>query len=60
MYCVLVTVSVRNDFRCDQFIEWMDGLELTIQQLKEESASTPEYRQTLESFQVLRGCMIHV
>jgi len=30
----------------------MDGLELTIQELKEESALAADYRQTLEKFQV--------
>jgi len=36
----------------------MDGLELTIQNLKEESASAQEYRQTVEKFQVANDLLL--
>jgi len=36
----------------------MDGLELVIQELKEESASTPDYRQTVDKFQVLNAVLL--
>jgi len=36
------------------FVDWMDDLELSISSLKQESLSTPEYRKTLEKFQVYK------
>jgi len=41
----------------ERFSKWLDGVELTIQQLMEESVSASEYHQTLEKFQVKNDCL---
>jgi len=38
----------------------MDELELTIQELKQETTSTPDYRQTVEKLQVANDLILLV
>jgi len=44
--------------RMKKLSDWMDEVELTIQDLKEESSSTVDYRQALDRFQVANNCFL--
>lgn len=59
---MLITCSGRyiEIFRRDTFVDWMDHLEVSISELKQESLSTPEYRRTLEQFQVSNLFILHL
>ena len=40
-------------FRLEEFVEWMNGVEDSVQELEKESLSTKEYKDTLSKFQVI-------
>ena len=52
MFLVIISTNVLCS-RLEAFVEWMDGVETTINDLKKETLSTQEYKQTLARFQVI-------
>lgn len=57
LYIIVIWCFDAVQYRMERFSKWLDGVELTIQQLMEESVSASEYHQTLEKFQVKNDCL---
>jgi len=58
VYIIVIWCFDAVQYRIEKFSEWMDDVELAIRELTEESASAPEYHQTLEKFQVVHDCLL--
>ena len=43
--------------RLEEFVEWMTGVDESVEELERESMSTQQYRDTIERFQV-NGCSL--